>query len=122
MAFDDSWKPKPRKPLRPVSKKRARENRERRANLHARYGDSPECYACAPLAAIGIDRDVTGCRGWAEDGHEPALRGRGADITDPDQVVPISRACHDWCHANQEAAIAAGLLEPPRMASPRSVP
>lgn len=51
------------------------------------------------------------CTGLAQDGHEPLLRSRGGDPTDPDQIVLVCRACHDWAHHNPEAAGARGLMK-----------
>lgn len=70
------------KPVRPVSKKRQREMRERRAVIQALYPDRPLC-------------SVPWCVRWADDIHETLTRGRGGSITDPDIMAPVCRACHD---------------------------
>ena len=49
--------------IRSVSKKRQRENRERKKALRDAFGENPRCYLCAPLRARGV---VTGCSGWAQ--------------------------------------------------------
>ena len=82
-----------RSPIRRVSKKRQRENRERRRVMHATYGDNPRCVLCAPLLAHGV---VTGCNGWADDGDEILRRSAGGSITDPANVRPVGRDCHRW--------------------------
>lgn len=68
--------------LRPVSAKRRRENRERRAMLEAKYGDG--LVVC----------EVPWCTNLANDPHEPLTRGRGGSITDPDNVRAVCRPCH----------------------------
>lgn len=118
--FDDSWKPKPRKALRAVSKKRTRENRERRQILHDRYGTHPRCAGCEPLARLGVTSATTGCTGWASDGHEIVRRSRGGSITDPDNILPLGRGCHDYVTLHDDVAVAAGLSARPP--APRSVP
>lgn len=69
-------------PLRPVSKKRQAENRERRAVVHATFGDAPTCV-------------VPGCGRLADDVHEPLTRARGGSITDPSNMAPLCRPHHD---------------------------
>lgn len=69
-------------PLKPVSKKRARENRERRAMLAAKYPERPLCA-------------VPWCFRWADDAHEPLTRARGGAITDAANVEALCRPCHD---------------------------
>lgn len=122
------WKPerkarKPwrdrRKPIRQQSEKAREQAAIRRANLHREYGRFPACAACGPLAAIGVTSATTGCYGHAEDGHEPLTRRRGGDPTDPAQVLPVSRACHDYIHDHPDVATAAGLLIP---SGPRCLP
>lgn len=104
---------KPTKPLdrksriRPVSKRRASENRERRANLVARFGQFPPCYACPVLDAAGIS---TGCAGRAADGHELLTRGRGGSIVDVENVIPVGRLCHDWITTHPREAAELGLV------------
>lgn len=72
-----------RTPIKAVSAKRARENRERRAMLEEMFPE-PENVMCV----------VPGCCDGADDAHEPMTRGRGGSITDPDNVVPICRQHH----------------------------
>ena len=93
--------------LRPVSKKRQAANRERRQNLHDRYGPNPLCHACPIYAEAGI---VTGCDGRADDGHEVLTRARGGSITDPDGILPVGRRCHERIDAEQDEAVRLGLL------------
>jgi hypothetical protein len=79
--------------LKPMSAKRRKQNAERRAALHAIYGEHPRCALCGPLRSHGI---VTGCNGWADDGDEVLRRSAGGSITDPENVRPVGRACHRW--------------------------
>lgn len=112
-----------RKPLRPVSAKRRAENVIRRANVAAAFGQRPTCWACGPLALAGVSRTTTGCRGWADDAHELLSRARGGSITDPANIVPVSRACHSFITAHPDLAEAAGLALPSRrLSGPRVLP
>ena len=67
--------------ISPVSKKRARENRERRAMVNRLWPERPRC-AC-------------GCGRLADDLHEIKSRARGGSIVDPANCVPLARCCHD---------------------------
>ncbi|MEV0382312.1 hypothetical protein [Nonomuraea sp. NPDC050643] len=61
------------------SKKRQRENRERRAMKNEMFPDgTPPCI-------------VPWCGRWAEDLHEPLTRARGGSITEQDNAVPTCR-------------------------------
>lgn len=72
-----------RKPLRATSRKRDRENRERRAMKNAMFPDgTPPCI-------------VPWCGQWADDLHEPLTRARGGSIIEPDNAVPTCRAHND---------------------------
>lgn len=90
-----------------MSKKRQKENRERRAAAHARFGPRPRCALCEPLLAAGI---VTGCNGWADDADEIKRRGQGGSITDMDNVRPAGRRCHDWVTTHPQRAHELGLV------------
>lgn len=115
--------PPRRAPLRRVSKKRAATNVVRRANVRAVFGQRPVCQACGPLALVGVSRTVTGCWGWADDAHELLSRARGGSITDPTNILPVSRACHTWLTTHPDLAEAAGLSLPSRGPSqPRCLP
>ena len=73
--------PKPRTRIKPVSARRARENRERRAMVNRLWPERPRC-AC-------------GCGRLADDLHEIKSRARGGSIVDPANCVPLARVCHD---------------------------
>ena len=84
-----------RTPLRPVSRKRQRENRQRRAFAAALFPDRPVCA-------------VLDCGQWADDIHETLSRARsGGRITDPSIWKPLCRPHHreitdtepDWAYA-----------------------
>ena len=83
--------------MRPVSKKRAAENRRRRALIARMQEDGrPSCVNCgAP----------------AEDLHEVKTRARGGSISDPANVVPLCRTCHTWVTTHPLEAHAEGLLK-----------
>lgn len=69
--------------LAAVSKKRQKENAERREMVRTLWPDeTPRCI-------------VKGCPRLADDVHEPLSRGRGGLIQDPDNAVPICRPHHD---------------------------
>ena len=72
----------PRAQINPVSKRRTRENRQRRAMVRELYPERPQC-------------GRPGCGNWADDLHEPLTRARGGSIVDPGNQVPLCRACHD---------------------------
>lgn len=81
------------------SRKRQAENRERRKVVRATFGDQPMCIA-------------PGCTRWADDVHEPLTRGRGGSITDPANMAPLCRPCHDEVTFTEPAwAYEAGLLK-----------
>lgn len=46
------------------------------------------------------------------DPHEPLTRARGGSITDPENLVWICRAHHDYCHDHPIEATELGLLKP----------
>lgn len=94
-------------PLKPVSKKRAAENRRRRNVIAQVLQTRTVCEAGHAIETI--DRDHR-CRRTPDDVHEPLTRARGGSITDPDNMVVICRACHDWVHTHPEAATSVGLL------------
>lgn len=84
-------------PIKPVSSKRARENRQRAAMLREKYGPAPVlCERCRQAEAT--------------DPHEIVPRSKLGSITDPENVRAICRDCHIWIHANPEAAKAEGWL------------
>ena len=113
---------KNRKPLRKVSKKRAKEQRIRSSmirELVKERGDRCEAPALAMINLIDRQDEHSetkvkslswGCNGWADDVHEPLTRGRGGSITDPENMILVCRSCHDWIHAHPLSASDFGLL------------
>ena len=93
--------------IKPMSAKRRAENRKRRKVMLATYGERPRCALCGPLMARGV---VTGCNGWADDADEILRRSAGGSITDPENVRPVGRRCHDWIGANTKLAREWGLV------------
>lgn len=89
---------KPRRPLRAVSKRRARENRERAVIRKEREGT--RCAAGLPC-----------CIGEIEHLHEVLTRGRGGDPTDRENILAICAPCHDWIHGHPREAHELGLLK-----------
>lgn len=117
MSFDlgSGWPS--RKPLRPMSKRRAKVNKQRATVVRGHFGQRPACQACLPLMLIGIDRSRTGCDGWATDAHEIISRarsGRDENLTDVDGIRPVSRACHRFLTEHPCEAEDAGLALPSR--------
>ncbi len=90
-------------PVRPSAASRARAravSAQRAVVLRAMVEEDPWCRA-----------RITGvCTGLAEDGHEPLLRSRGGDPTDPANIQLLCRGCHDWAHHNPDAAEQLGLM------------
>lgn len=76
-------------PVKPVSAKRAKEQRQRSKVLAEVFGDSPPCARCgAP----------------ADDAHELLSRARGGSIVDPQNIAPLCRSCHRWVTVNPRQA------------------
>lgn len=69
-------------PIAPVSDRRAAQRRERSAIIRVLF---PEGTRCAR----------PGCCRYADDVHEPLTRARGGSITDPANMIPLCRECHD---------------------------
>jgi 5-methylcytosine-specific restriction endonuclease McrA len=63
------------------SDKRVSEQRQRSAMLKEVFGADPDCARCGMPA---------------DDAHEVLSRARGGSITDPANIVPLCRSCHDF--------------------------
>lgn len=83
-------------PLRARSKKQEAKYRIRRPLVAALLAERPVCERCQSARSTDV--------------HEPRMRSRGADITDPEQCVCLCRDCHNWVHANPAQATAEGWL------------
>ena len=85
-------------PLRQVSAKRARENRERAAMVAATFPERPLCVVYVLSwhnPGVIPDEVISRCGRWADDVHEPLTRARGGSICDPGNAEPPCRPCHD---------------------------
>ena len=51
------------------------------------------------------------CQGRAVDGHERLSRSAGGSITDPDNIILLCRACHDWVTSHRYEGEALGLRQ-----------
>ena len=80
-------------PVKPVSSKRAKEQRQRSKVLAEVFGATPPCARCG---------------GPADDAHELLSRARGGSITDPTNIVPLCRADHRWITEHPAEAAAEG--------------
>lgn len=94
--------------LMSMSAKRRKENKERREVVRATFGEHPPCFLCGPLRAFGV---VTGCDGRATDVDEILRRSAGGSITEPANIRPVGRKCHDWIGANPKLAREWGLVQ-----------
>jgi hypothetical protein len=85
-----------RTPIKPVSDKRARLNRQRTEVLRPIREAQQWCARCGR----------TGC---GLDAHELVRRSQyAAGVIDENVIVLLCRDCHDWVTVNPEAAHAAG--------------
>ena len=75
--------------LRPVSARRARQNRERAAMIGTMTGGE------RPVCVVWIALAPAWCTRWADDAHEKLSRARRGSITLRDNVTLLCRACHD---------------------------
>jgi hypothetical protein len=85
-------------PLKPRSKKQEAKYRIRRPLVAELLAERPVCERCQAARSTDV--------------HEPRMRSRGADITDPEQCVCLCHDCHMWVHANPALATAEGWLIP----------
>jgi hypothetical protein len=85
--------------LAPVSLKRQRENRERRAMVDKLWPDGqPDCM-------------WPGCTRLADDVHEPLSRARGGSIVDPENATVLCRTHHDKVTFTPESELPAAVIE-----------
>jgi hypothetical protein len=106
-SLDSSSEVKRKTPLRQMSKKRQKEQRERRKFVADVLESRPRCQAGALIR--GVMR-AHPCHVWSVDVHEPLTRARGGSILDPDNAVALCRSCHDWIHTHPAEATYLGLL------------
>jgi hypothetical protein len=84
-----------RTPIRPVSKRRVRENALRRKVCMEAFGENPSCVRCGRPA---------------DHAHELTPRSAGGSIADPSNIVPLCAQDHAWVHAHPIEARAEGWL------------
>lgn len=85
-------------PLKHRSAKQEAVYRVRRPLVARLLAERPVCERCK--------------RARSTDVHEPRMRSRGADVTDPEQCVCLCRPCHSHIHAHPAEATAEGWLIP----------
>lgn len=105
-----------RTPLRPISLKRSRELRARKAAIREvieRDGERCEFArrhdGWLRVLSGDIGPNVPEC-GGPLDAHEPDKRSQGADSTNPSDIVLICRNHHDYIHQNPRAGYRLALL------------
>ncbi len=84
--------------LNPVSSRRQRANRERRAMADRRFPERPRCV-------------VPWCTRMADDLHEPLTRARGGSITDEENTVPVCRQHNEELTMDPAWGYELGLLK-----------
>jgi len=88
---------KPRKKIRPVSKKRAAVNRIYAAISHPIWKGKP-CEAKTP-----------DCIKWAQGIHHPEGNETTEKLLDPDNMMACCNPCNSWIEANDDEARRRGL-------------
>lgn len=94
--LESSAPPPRRRGLRPISAKRARENKERRRVMIDHFGTDPVCQRCGSAPADHV--------------HELLPRSAGGSITDPTNCRAVCFTCHRAIHDDPEAAYRDGWL------------
>lgn len=95
--FSSSSAPPPATSLRRTSARKAAEQRARRELAQRNHG---------PVRC----QWPGGCVSEAVDQDELLMRSRGGSATDPDNIVLLCRAHHDWKHQHPTQAQAMGLM------------
>ena len=98
-----------RTPLRRISKKRAKVQRQRARMVSEELELRPTCEVGHIVWWRSDAPNI--CLGRSSELHEPLTRARGGSILDPDNTVAICRNCHRWIHDHPEAATELGLLK-----------
>jgi len=96
-----------RTPLKQVSKKRAKLNRERATFVKSYLSRQPTCEAGRVIETADVRHR---CSITAVDVHEMLTRARGGSIVDEANVLALCRACHDWIHDNPKRATELAFL------------
>lgn len=100
-------------PMRAVSKVRAAENRVRRKIVDELFPDRPLCivYELSQVnEGLIPDEVIARCGRWADDVHEPLTRARGGSITDPENMEPPCRFCHEALGLEPSWGYSLGLI------------
>jgi 5-methylcytosine-specific restriction endonuclease McrA len=95
-----------RTPLRRVSKKRAKENRQYSVLSDEYLLENPLCEAGIVLMVNGIESN---CKRCASEIHHKAKRGK--NLNNVETWIPVCRPCHNWIENNKRIARELGLLE-----------
>jgi len=99
--------------LAPVSLKRQRENRQRKAMVRELWPERPLC-AVYVLSqdnpGVIPDKVISACGRWADDVHEPLTRARGGGIADPGNTSAPCRNCHESLGMEPEWGYTLGLI------------
>ena len=121
--------PQRKKPIRSMSKKTRAKIPARKAAMEVVRERDAFCQLPLRLVVWAANEDKLWGRSGAEkyasavdafevnvgecsgplDGHEPVHRSQGGDPTDPDAIVLLCRAHHDFCHEHPSAARDLGL-------------
>lgn len=95
-------------PIPPVSRKRARENRERSAMADRRWPDRREgTVMCAVWEAIQPEW----CDRFASDLNEIVRRSQGGSITDEENTTPTCRTCNGLLSDGPEWGYRIGVIK-----------
>jgi hypothetical protein len=90
-----------------VSRKRAKQNKQREGVLRAKFGERP--WPCAFWDyAPGSAWPWPSCYGRV-DGHEIKSRAQGGSITDPDNIVPLCAVHNEFIASHRALGEAIGL-------------
>lgn len=98
-------------PLRRVSKRTAKRNRQRTVFRNEQLAARPRCEARDTIWTV--DPNWAGCTSWATDLHEPLTRARGGSVLDAANTIATCRSCHRWIHDHPLKATESGLLRVP---------
>lgn len=89
--------------LKPMSAKRVSEVEQRRQVVDTVIRRDGACTARQRVPAVECWGPLAG--------HEPLPRSRGGDYLDPEQVIALCAAHHQWVHEHPNAARVVGLLQ-----------
>ena len=93
--------------MRPRSKKKEAEYRERRKLVRQLLEERPACEACSVFAKH--DGMVTFHQNRAIDLHEIVRRSQGGSILDESNIITVCRPCHNRIGLNPSLAFDLGV-------------